>query len=316
MDGFVVLLIIFAVVTIFVVSTGIKIVRPWQKGLIERLGKYQRTADSGLTIIIPFLENITKVDMREQVVDVPPQDVITQDNVVVQVDAVVYYEITDPIKVKYNVTNFHLAATKLAQTNLRNLIGDLALDESLTSRETINAKLRQVLDDATDKWGARVTRVELQRIEPPADVTESMHRQMKAERERRATILEAEGKKKAAILEAEGFKQSQILTAEGKAEAIKRVADADKYEKLTVAKGEAQAIEFVFAAIHKGDPTNDLIAIKYLDALPKIADGKATKVFLPLETSGILGSIAGISELLKDRMGKGAQLQEEEKQKG
>ena len=299
---FEIILIIFAIVVIVVIAMGTKIVRPYQKALIERLGKYQRTADSGLTVIIPFMENIAKVDMREQVVDVPPQDVITKDNVVVQVDAVVYYEVTDPIKVKYNVTDFYIAATKLAQTNLRNLIGDLALDESLTSRETINSKLRHVLDDATDKWGARVTRVELQRIEPPVDVTEAMHRQMKAERERRATILEAEGTKRAAILEAEGSKQAQILEAEGKAEAIKRVADADKYEKLTVAQGEAEAIENVFGSIHKGDPTNDLIAIKYLEALQKIADGNATKIFLPLETSGILGSIAGIGELLKEKI--------------
>ena len=190
----------------------------------------------------------------------------------------------------------------MAQTNLRNLIGDLALDESLTSRETINNTLRQVLDDATDKWGARVTRVELQRIDPPKDVTEAMHRQMKAERERRAVILEAEGTKTAAILEAEGQKQSQILKAEGQAEAIKRVADADRYQKLTVAQGEGEAIETVFGAIHKGGPTNDLIAIKYLEALQKIADGKATKVFLPLETTGILGSIGGISDLLKEKV--------------
>jgi len=243
--------------------------------------------------------------MREQVVEVPPQAVITKDNVAVEVDAIVYYEITDPVKVQYNIANFYLAATKLAQTNLRNLVGDLALDESLTSRETINSTLRQVLDDATDKWGARVTRVELQKIEPPKDVTAAMHRQMKAERERRAIILEAEGTKKAAILEAEGHKQSQILNAEGKAEAIKRVADADKYEKLTVAQGEAEAIENVFGAIHNGDPTNDLIAIKYLESLQKIADGKATKIFLPLETSGILGSIGGIGELLKETAHKG-----------
>jgi len=312
MENLIVLLVIFVFVVIVIVAKGTKVVRPWQKGLVERLGKYQRTVDSGLTIILPFLESMIKIDMREQVVDVPPQDVITKDNVVVEVDAVVYFEITDPIKVKYNVMNFYLAATKLAQTNLRNLIGDLALDESLTSRETINTKLRLVLDDATDKWGARVTRVELQRIEPPADVTEAMHRQMKAERLRRATILEAEGTKRAAILEAEGQKQSQILKAEGQAEAIKRVADADKYQKLTVALGEAQAVETVFGAIHKGDPTNDLIAIKYLEALQKIADGNATKIFLPLETSGILGSIAGIGELLKEKMGAGKRRSTEE----
>lgn len=285
-----VVLIAIVFVVFVIAATGLKIIRPWQKGLVERLGKYQRTAGSGLTIIIPFMETLIKVDMREQVVDVPPQGVITKDNVVVEVDAVVYYEVTDPVKVTYNVTNFYLAATKLAQTNLRNLVGDLALDESLTSREVINTKLRQILDDATDKWGTKVTRVELQRIEPPADVTEAMHRQMKAERDRRAMILEAEGAKKSAILK-----------AEGQAEAIKKVADADKYEKLTVAKGEAEAIETVYNAIHEGNPTNDLIAIKYLEALQKMAEGQATKIFLPYEATGVLGSIGGIAELLKEK---------------
>jgi regulator of protease activity HflC (stomatin/prohibitin superfamily) len=292
-------LIILAIVVFIIAAAGMKIVRPWEKGLIERLGKYQRTADSGLTVIVPFLERMLKVDMREQVVDVPPQAVITQDNVAVEVDAVIYYEVTDPVKVTYNVAHYYTAATKLAQTNLRNLIGDMALDESLTSREVINTKLRQILDDATDKWGTRVTRVELQRIEPPRDVTEAMHRQMKAERDRRAMILEAEG-----------HKQSAILKAEGQAEAIRKVADADKYQKLTVAKGEGEAIETVFGAIHKGRPTNDLIAIKYLEALQKIADGKATKVFLPLEASGVLGSIAGVGELLKEKASSAQQREE------
>jgi len=295
---------VILVIVIFVIAgKGIKIVRPWEKGLIERLGKYQRTADSGLSVIIPFLERIIKVDMREQVVDVPPQGVITKDNVVVEVDAVVYYEITDPVKVTYNIANYYAAVTKLAQTNLRNLIGDLSLDQSLTSRELINSKLRQILDDATDKWGAKVGRVELQRIEPPTDVTEAMHRQMKAERERRAIILEAEGQKRSAILK-----------AEGKAEAIKKVADADKYQKLTVAKGEAEAVETVYGAIHKGRPTNDLIAIKYLESLQKIADGQATKVFLPYEASGILASIGGIGELLKEKLSSGESKEREEKE--
>ncbi len=293
---------IVIIVVLFVISAkGIRIVRPWEKGLVERLGKYQRTVDSGLTVIIPFMERLIKVDMREQVVDVPPQAVITKDNVAVEVDAVVYYEVTDPVNVTYNISDFYIAATKLAQTNLRNLIGDLALDESLTSREVINNKLRQILDDATDKWGARVTRVELQRIEPPRDVTEAMHRQMKAERDRRAMILEAEGQKRSAILQAEGVKQSAILEAEGKAEAMKKVADAERYKRLTVAQGEAEAIERVFASIHNGKPTNDLIAIKYLEALQKVADGKASKIFLPMEVSGILGSIGGIAELFKDK---------------
>ncbi len=293
-------LIVIAFVLFFVMAKGIRIVRPWEKGLVERLGKYQRTVDSGLTIIVPFIESMIKVDMREQVVDVPPQAVITKDNVAVEVDAVVYYEISDPVNVIYNVANFYIAATKLAQTNLRNLIGDLALDESLTSREVINSKLREILDDATDKWGAKVTRVELQRIEPPRDVTEAMHRQMKAERDRRAMILEAEGHKKSAILQAEGTRQAAILQAEGKAAAIKTVAEADRFRKLTVAQGEAEAVERVYGAIHNGNPTNDLIAIKYLEALEKISDGKATKIFLPMEVSGVLGSLGGIGELFKD----------------
>ena len=283
--------IVLPLVLFVIAAMGVRIVQPWQRGLIERLGKYQRTATSGVTFIFPFIDKMIKVDMREQVVDVPPQGVITKDNVVVEVDAVIYYEVTDPIKVTYNVANFYIAVTKLAQTNLRNLVGDMSLDESLTSREVINTKLRQILDDATDKWGVKVTRVELQRIEPPRDVTDAMHRQMKAEREKRAMILESEG-----------HKQSAILKAEGQAEAIKKVADADKYQKETVAKGEAQAIETVFGAIHKGDPTNDLIAIKYLEALQKLADGQATKIFLPYEATGILGSIAGIGELLKEKL--------------
>ena len=289
--GIVVLFSIVGFVILILAANAIKIVRPWEKALIERLGKYQRTAGSGLTVIMPVLERLMKVDMREQVVDVPPQAVITKDNVVVEVDAVVYFEVTDPVKVTYNIADFYTAATKLAQTNLRNLVGDLALDESLTSREMINTKLRQILDDATDKWGTKVTRVELMRIDPPVDVTEAMHRQMKAERERRAMILEAEGSKRAAILK-----------AEGQAEAIKKVADANKYKKLTVAKGEAEAIQTVYGAIHEGRPTNDLIAIKYLEALENIANGKATKVFLPYEASGILASIGGIGELLKEKL--------------
>jgi regulator of protease activity HflC (stomatin/prohibitin superfamily) len=238
--------------------------------------------------------------MREQVIDVPPQEVITKDNVVVTVDAVIYYEATDPVKLTYNVGNFILAVTKLAQTNLRNVVGDLDLDAALTSREVINAKLRQILDDATDKWGVRVVRVEIQRIEPPVDVTDAMHRQMKAERDRRAAVTEAEGLKRAAILKAEGVKESQVLEADGQAEAIKRVADAEKYQKLTVAEGEGQAIERVFGAIHNGDPTPDLIAIRYLEALQGIADGQATKIFLPLDTQGVLGSVAAVAELFKE----------------
>ena len=297
----IILLAVITAVLLLIAITGFRIIRPYEQGLVELLGKFRNTVDPGLRFVIPFLQRLLKVDMREQVVDVPPQEVITKDNVVVTVDAVIYYEATDPVKLKYAVGNFILAITKLAQTNLRNVVGDLQLDEALVSRELINSKLRQILDDATDKWGTRVVRVEIQRIEPPPDVTDAMHRQMKAERDRRAVVTEAEGDKRAAILTAEGVKASAILRAEGEAEAIKRVADADKYQKLTVAEGEGQAIERVFAAIHNGDPTEDLIAIKYLEALQGVADGKATKIFLPLDTSGVLGAVAAMGEMWKER---------------
>jgi len=287
----------FIVLLVIYVALAIKIVQQYEQGLIERFGRYRKTVDPGFHMIVPFIERMVKVDMREQVVDVPPQEVITRDNVVVTVDAVVYYQATDPVKLKYNVSNFILAATKLAQTNLRNVVGDMDLDDALTSRETINTELRQILDEATDVWGTRVVRVEIQRIDPPTDVTQAMHRQMKAERERRAVVTEAEGEKRSQILRAEGVKASRILEAEGQAQAIKEVAEADKFQKLTVAEGEGQAIERVFGAIHNGDPTPDLIAIQYLNALQGIADGQATKLFLPLETSGILGSLGAIGEI-------------------
>lgn len=290
------------ILTIFLLvyaAVAVRIVRPYERGVIERFGKYQKTLESGLHFIVPFVDKITKVDMRENVVDVPPQEVITKDNVVVTVDAVVYYEATDPVKLIYNVANFYLAATKLAQTNLRNVIGEMQLDESLTSREKINAALRQILDDATDKWGVRIVRVELQRIEPPVDVTEAMHRQMKAERTKRAVILEADGDKQAAITRAEGQKQSAVLEAEGRAMAIKEVAEAEKFQKIAIAQGESEAITTVYSAIHEGNPTGDLLAVKYLEALPKIANGQATKIFLPYEISDVLGAVGGIAEAFK-----------------
>jgi regulator of protease activity HflC (stomatin/prohibitin superfamily) len=291
----------FIVLLVIYVALAIKIIQQHEQGLIERFGRYRKTVGPGFHMIVPFVEKMQKVDMREQVVDVPPQEVITKDNVVVTVDAVVYYQATDPVKLKYNVANFILAATKLAQTNLRNVIGDMDLDSALTSREVINTELRTILDEATDVWGTRVVRVEIQRIDPPVDVTQAMHRQMKAERERRAVVTEAEGEKRSQILRAEGVKQSRILEAEGQAQAIKEVADAEKFQLLTVAEGEGQAIERVYGAIHTGDPTPDLITIKYLEALQGIADGRATKLFLPLETSGILGAVGAIGEMFADK---------------
>lgn len=307
MDAITSVFILLIVLLIVVAATGFKLVRQWEQGLIEQFGKYTKTVDPGLRFIVPFIQAIRRVDMREQVVDVPPQEVITKDNVVVTVDAVVYYQATDPVKLKYNVANFIVAATKLAQTNLRNVVGDMDLDDALTSRDTINLQLRQILDEATDVWGTRVVRVEIQRIDPPADVTDAMHRQMKAERDRRALVTEAEGDKRSQILKAEGVKQARILEAEGQAEAIKEVASAEQFQLLTVAEGEGQAIERVFRAIHNGDPTPDLIAIRYLETLQEVANGQATKIFLPMETSGILGSVAAIGEMLNEaRNGDGA----------
>jgi regulator of protease activity HflC (stomatin/prohibitin superfamily) len=291
-------IIIIIVVLVYAVKS-IRIIRPYEKGVVERLGKFLRVWEPGLHLLIPFLDRVTKVDMRENVVDVPPQEVITKDNVAVTVDAVVYYEATDPFKLIYNVTNFYLAATKLAQTNLRNVVGEMQLDESLTSREKINITLRDILDEATDKWGVRVVRVELQRIEPPADVTQAMHRQMKAERDRRAMILEAEGDRTAAITRAEGTKQSAILEAEGRATAIKEIADAERAQKILIAEGESQAIRNVFGAIHDGAPTQDLITIRYLDALKYVANGNATKIFMPLEVQGLANAAGVIGEMLE-----------------
>jgi regulator of protease activity HflC (stomatin/prohibitin superfamily) len=288
-------LIVFAFI---LVGMSFRIIRPFEKGLVERLGKYQKTLDSGLNIIIPFLDTVIKVDMREVVLDVPSQMVITKDNVGVEVDAVIFAQVTDPVRSRYEIGNYIRAATKLAQTNLRNIIGEMELDQSLTSRDVINGQLRDVLDNATDKWGARVNRVELQRIDPPMDITEAMSRQMKAERLKRAAILDAEGTKQAQILRAEGEKQAAILEAEGQAEAIKRVADANKYKQIALAEGEGQAIETVFGSIHTGKATEDVVTIKYLEALAKIADGQATKVFLPIEASGVLGALGAAFETI------------------
>jgi regulator of protease activity HflC (stomatin/prohibitin superfamily) len=271
--------------------------------------------EPGLRLIVPLIDRMVRVDMRESVVDVPPQEVITSDNVVVSVDAVVYYEATDPQRLIYNVGNFLLAVTKLAQTNLRNVVGDMQLDEALTSRDTINTKLRDILDDATDKWGTRVVRVEIQRIDPPADVMHAMHEQMKAERTRRAVVTQAagereaaiaraEGEKQAAILQAEGLRQSAILGAQGEAEATKTAADAERFRQTAVAEGEADAIRTVYRAIHEGGPSADLIAVKYLETLQVMANGQATKIFLPAETTALLGAVGGIKELLATLDGK------------
>jgi len=292
-------IILGAILVFILVGLSIRIIRPFEKGLVERLGRFQRLLDPGLNMIFPFFDSVQKIDMRETVLDVPSQLVITKDNVNVEVDAIIYAQVTDPVRAKYEIDNYILAATKLAQTNLRNVIGEMDLDTCLSSRDNVNLQLRSVLDSATDKWGVKVNRVELQRIDPPRDITEAMSRQMKAERDKRATILEAEGLKQAEITKAEGYKQSQILSAEGDAEAVKKTADAERYRQEIVALGEGKAINTVFKAIHEGRPDEKLITLKYLEMLPKLADNKANKLFIPYEASAMISSLAALVEGIK-----------------
>jgi regulator of protease activity HflC (stomatin/prohibitin superfamily) len=235
-----VLIAFLAFILLIILARSARVVRQYEKGLILRLGKYAATAESGLTFLAPLIDELIKVDMREQVINVEPQKVITRDNVTVTVDAVIYYRVVDPVRAVFEVQHFGLAATTLAQTNLRNLIGDKSLDETLIARDMINTNLRAVLDEATNTWGVKVTRVEVQKIDPPSDITEAMSRQMKAERDKRALILESEGVRQSEILKAEGFKQAEILKAEGDAQA-----------RLTRATAEAKAIEMVSTAAEK-----------------------------------------------------------------
>jgi len=297
----VVIAIILLWLVVSFITSAIIIVRPYESAIVERLGRYQKTLYQGLHFVIPFLDRVIKVDLRERVVDVPPQEVITRDNVVVTVDGIIYYRVIKPEDVVYRVQNFQLAAVALAQTNLRNIIGELTLDETLTSREIINAKLRTVLDEATDPWGVKITRVEIKRIDPPKDVMDAMHKQMKAEREKRAMILEAEGFRESQIKKAEGLKESQILEAEGKARSIQLVADAEKYSIIAKAQGEAEAIRTVFGAIKEIQPTKEILLIQYFDALKKIADGQASKVFFPVELSNFASALGLIGENLKGK---------------
>ncbi|MGA2484232.1 MAG: SPFH domain-containing protein [Candidatus Acidiferrales bacterium] len=233
----VVLLVVGLILALTALAKGARIIEQYEKGLIMRLGKYRSMVSSGLTIIVPFVDDLIRVDMRERVIQVAPQKLITKDNVTVEVDAVVYYKVVDPMKSQFEIQNFDYACTTLAQTNLRNLIGDRTLDETLVARDMINTNLRQVLDEATNAWGVKVTRVEVQKIEPPRDITDAMSRQMKAERDKRAAILDAEGVKQSQILQAEGTKQSEILRAEGDAQA-----------RVTRANAEAEAIRLVSTA--------------------------------------------------------------------
>ena len=284
MEASVIALIVLAVFVFFVAASGIRIVPQARAGVVERLGRYSRTLDPGLTLIVPFIDRVKPlIDLREQVVSFPPQPVITEDNLVVGIDTVIYFTINDPKAVTYEVANPLQAIEQLTVTTLRNVIGGLTLEEVLTSRDQINSSLRAVLDDATGKWGIRVNRVELKSVEPPRTVQEAMEKQMRAERDRRATILTAEGVKQSQILTAEGEKQSAVLKAEGaRTAAILR------------AEGEAKAIETVFQAIHDGAPDERLLSYQYLQMLPQLARGEANKIFvIPSEFSQALGNVGG-----------------------
>jgi len=299
-QSYIIFLILFLILVV-TIKKGVQIVRPFEKGVVERLGKFSRMLSPGFHVIIPYIDALIKVDIREIVLDVEPQEVITKDNVGVTVDAVIYYLVVDPAKVLYKVGDFREAASKLAQTSLRNVIGELSLDACLTSREVINGKLKVILDNATDPWGVSVGRVELKRIDPPQDINEAMGRQMKAERDRRAIILESEGTRDSKINIAEGQKRSDILRAEGEAQAKIKIAEAHRKEKILLAEGESRAIENVFKSIHKGDPTNDLLSYRYLQTLEKMADGKATKIVIPYEVSSLMGLAASFKEILTDK---------------
>jgi regulator of protease activity HflC (stomatin/prohibitin superfamily) len=282
MDPGLIALIVVAVFLLIVAARAIRIVPQARAGIVERLGRYARTLDPGLALVIPFVDRVKPLlDLREQVVSFPPQPVITEDNLVVGIDTVIYFTVTDAKAATYEVANPLQAIEQLTVTTLRNVIGGMTLEETLTSRDQINSQLRVVLDDATGKWGIRVNRVELKSVEPPRTVQEAMEKQMRAERDRRATILTAEGVKQSAILTAEGDKQSAVLKAEGaRTAAILR------------AEGEAKAIETVFQAIHDGAPDERLLSYQYLQMLPQLARGEANKIFvIPSEFSQALGNL-------------------------
>jgi regulator of protease activity HflC (stomatin/prohibitin superfamily) len=278
-------LIVLGVVALFVLITlarSIRIVPQARAGVVERLGRYNRTLSPGLALVVPFVDRIRPLmDLREQVVSFDPQPVITEDNLVVSIDTVIYFQVTDPKAASYEIANFIQAIEQLTVTTLRNVIGGMALEATLTSRDEINGQLRGVLDEATGKWGIRVNRVELKAIDPPASIKDSMEKQMRADREKRATILNAEGVKQSQILTAEGEKQSAILRAQGQREA-----------QILQAEGQAKAIGTVFAAIHEGDADPKLLAYQYLQVLPQIAQGESNKVWIiPSEVTQALGQL-------------------------
>ncbi|PIE01749.1 MAG: hypothetical protein CSA81_10220 [Acidobacteria bacterium] len=324
MEFFTTLVLLFVFFVVLFLIKGFKIVKHAETMVIERLGKYHKTLESGINIIWPIVDAprpihwrykktdiggrsliITRtaksIDLREQVYDFPRQNVITRDNVTIEIDALLYFQITNPAKSVYEIANLPDAIEKLTQTTLRNVIGELDLDECLVSRDTVNTKLRSILDEATDKWGVKVNRVELQDITPPKDIQEAMEKQMRAERDRRAAILKAEGDKKASILEAEGEREAEINKAEGNKRARILEAEGQAEARIQVADAEARAILKVAKAfsVIDGDPASYLIAVKYLETLKEMTSGEDNKVvYLPYEATGVLSSLGGIKDML------------------
>jgi regulator of protease activity HflC (stomatin/prohibitin superfamily) len=298
-----IVLAVIVLLAIVIVSRAVRIVPQAKAGVVERFGKYRITLSAGLNLVTPFVDRVRYlIDLREQVVSFPPQPVITEDNLVVSIDTVIYFQVTNPVSATYEIANYIQAIEQLTMTTLRNIIGGMDLEQALTSRDEINAQLRGVLDEATGRWGIRVNRVELKGIDPPPSIKDSMEKQMRADRDKRAVILTAEGMRQSSILTAEGQKQSAILMAEGDRAAVILRAEADRQSRILRAQGEGQAILTVFQAIHDGSPDQALLAYQYLQMLPKIAEGDANKVWIvpseigkALEGLGsTLGSINGI----------------------
>ena len=300
---------ILLIILMIIVIANIKIVPQANAYVVERLGAYSASWGVGLHIKVPFIERIAKrVSLKEQVVDFPPQPVITKDNVTMQIDTVVYYQITDPKMFTYGVDNPMSAIENLTATTLRNIIGDLELDQTLTSRELVNTKMRSILDEATDPWGIKINRVELKNILPPKEIRDAMEKQMKAERERREAILRAEGEKKSAILIAEGEKESAILKADAEKQAAILRAEAEKQAAILKADGEAQAIRSVQQALadslemlNEKAPNDSVLKLKAIEAMQKVADGQATKIIIPSEMQGLVGLANGITETVKTK---------------
>ena len=308
MEGLFYVIVAIILLAVFILALNIKIVPQSKAYVIERLGSYSTTWQTGLHVKIPVFERIAKiVSLKEQVVDFKPQPVITKDNVTMQIDTVVFYQITDPKLYTYGVESPISAIENLTATTLRNIIGELELDHTLTSRDTINAKIRGILDEATDPWGIKVNRVELKNILPPREIQDAMEKQMKAERERREAILRAEGDKESKILVAQGQKEAKILAAQADKEAAILQADAVRERKIREADGEAQAIIAIQKAeaqgislINEASPTQAVIALRSLEALQKVADGQATKIIIPSEIQSVAGLATGIKELVKE----------------